>query len=372
MRPPLPSVRRLAALLALAGSALGAAAETQAPRGVLRLALPTTLGAPLVDWEEPVARSRGALPALLRLLAERQGLRLEWQALPPGRVRAALQAGDIDMVCGVDAQRSAERELLDWSAPLFDVGELLVGHHGSARLDELADAPADTVIGALQGQPLPALDTRVADGTLRREDALSEDRLTRKLAARRHPYAVLSQPAASQLRAQGQEISPWAVPLDRARLQCGLSRRAPLSVAQWNEALEGVRQSGALAGLSRQGLMPGYAVVVSRANALREVSEQQLVDLYLARRASLPGGTVSRLLMVGGQLRAEVTRLLLGREQGDYAAQWSAQQFGGRRRAPAEFDDPLALRAALKADPQALGVLPLWAVDASLRVLAFR
>ncbi|MFZ8396237.1 hypothetical protein ACO1L9_14565, partial [Staphylococcus aureus] len=80
----------------------------------------------------------------------------------------------------------------------------------------------------VQGLTLPAL-----DGRLRREDALSEDRLAKKLAARRHPYAVISQPAASFWRAQGLSLAGWTLLLDRVRLQCGLSSASPVSAAQW-------------------------------------------------------------------------------------------------------------------------------------------
>lgn len=362
------------AACALVAAVLAVAAQAQPPRtATLRLAVPTSLGAPLVEWEEQQARS-GALLTMARHVAESRGLKLELVPLPMPRLRAALQAGEVDAVCGLDAQRSAERDLLDWTAPWLEVSELLVAHAGVASLDQWADAPADAVIGAVQGLPLPpAMDARMAEGTLRREDALSEDRLARKLTARRHAFAVLGQPAASHGRAQGSDMAAWALPLERIRLQCGLARRgAPVNVTQWNEALEAARQNGISARWTREALAPGYAVVVSRQNEWRDIPEQQLVDLYLGRRATLDSGPVPRLLMLGGNRLGDVTRLLLRREPGDFAAQWSAQQFGGRRRGPESFDDPIALRATLSKDPRALGVLPLWAVDASVRILAFR
>lgn len=365
-------MRRAALLILGLGLALAGAAESQPARGqALRLALPTSLGAPLVDWEEQQVRG-GLIPQLVRHIAEARGLRTEFIALPPARLRAAALSSEFDVLCLPDAQRGAEQDALEWAAPLLDISALLVGHAEAPRLEQLADAPPDTVVGSVQGLSVPTLDSRAADGRLRREDAFSEDRLAKKLGARRHPYAVLSQPAASYWRAQGMDLGPWALPMDRLRLQCGLARRSPLSAAQWGEAQDAVRQAGLLARLTQQAHMPGFAVVVSRANALRELPEQQFLDLYLARRTGLAGGRSPRLLMLGGLLRTEATRQLLRREPGDYAAQWTAQQFGGRRRAPEEFDDPLALRAMLQRDANALGVLPLWAVDASLRVLAFR
>jgi ABC-type amino acid transport substrate-binding protein len=360
----------------LAGLALGVAlmgGAAQAQPGKLRVAVPTTLGAPLVDWEEQQPRG-GALVAMVRHVAELRGLRLELVALPAPRLRAALQAGEVDAVCGLDAQRSAERDLLEWTVPWLESVELLVGHAGVGSVDQVQDVRAEAVVGAVQSLGLPAVvEGRLGDGGLRREDALSEDRLARKLAARRHPYAVLGQSAFSYWRAQGADMAAWALPLDRLRLQCGISRRgAPLTPQQWNDALDAARQSGLAGQWARQALQPGYAVVVSRQNEWHDVPEQQLIDLYLGRRATLGSGPAPRLLMLGGSRLGDVTRLLLKREPGDFAAQWSAQQFGGRRRGPESFDDPLLLRASLARDPQAMGVLPLWAVDGSVRILALR
>ncbi|MFX8125935.1 hypothetical protein ABTL08_19285, partial [Acinetobacter baumannii] len=92
----------------------------------------------------------------------------------------------------------------------------------------------------------------------------------------RHPYAVISQPAASFWRAQGLSLAGWTLLLDRVRLQCGLSSASPVSAAQWSQAQEAARQSGLLAQLARQALMPGFALVVSRASELRVIPEQQL------------------------------------------------------------------------------------------------
>lgn len=375
-----PAPWRWVAAAALAGAGFAAQAQAQAhapptaPRTpVLRVAIPTTLGAPLVEWEDQQPRG-GALLGMVRHVAESRGLRLELLALPAPRLRAAVQAGEIDAACGLDGQRSPERDLLDWTQPWLESIELLVGHAGVASLDQLPDNRAEVVIGTVQSQPLPtALEARVADGSLRREDALSEDRLARKLAARRHAYAVLGQSSFAHWRAQGNELAGWALPLDRLRLQCGITRRAaPLTVAQWNEALDAARSTGLSAQWARQALQPGYAVVVSRQNEWRDVPEQQLVDLYLGRRSMLDSGPAPRLLMLGGSRLGDVTRLLLKREPGDFTAQWSAQQFGGRRRSPEAFDDPLLLRASLAKDPRAMGVLPLWAVDASVRILSLR
>lgn len=343
--------------------------SAQGPAGratVLRLAVPTSLGAPLVDWDEQQVRG-GVIPRLARHVSDSHGLRLELIALPPARLRSEVLAGQYDAVCLPSSQRGSERDALEWAAPVLEISELLVAHGEVPRLEQLADAEADSMVGIVQGLTLPAL-----DGRLRREDALSEDRLAKKLAARRHPYAVISQPAASYWRAQGLSLAGWTLLLDRVRLQCGLSSASPVSAAQWSQAQEAARQSGLLAQLARQALMPGFALVVSRASELRVIPEQQLVDLYLGRRQSIAGGHSPRLLMLGGTLRSDATRQLLQREPTEYAAQWTAQQFGGRRRAPEEFEDPVALRAALRQDPKALGVLPLWALDASVRVLGFR
>lgn len=344
---------------------------SSAPRpGVLRAGVLTSQSEPFVVWVDQKPRD-GVQIRLLQAVAERLGVSLDLVALPPLRLRAALQSGEIDLVCGVDGQRTVDREQMELTPAVFELTELLVGHADTARVELIDALPAGTVVGALQGLASPALDARVADGRLRREDALGEDRLVRKLTARRHPYAMLLQPAASAGRMKGEDLAPWALPLDRFHYQCGLSRRSLISMAQWNQALAALKQTDLFADLGRAALLPGFAWVVSRQSGLKEVPEQVLVDAFLARRRSVSGQTSSRLLMLGGSLRNQVMRVLLGRTVGDYRAAWSAQQYGGGRAAPEELEDPTALRALLKQDPTAIGVLPLWAVDAGLRVLAF-
>lgn len=364
---------RLLLVCLLSWLALGAQAQPASAQrpGVLRAGVLTVQTEPFVSWADQKPKD-GVQIRLLTAVAERLGLSLELVALPPLRLRAALQAGEIDIVCGIDGQRVPERDQMDLTPPLFELTELLVGHPEAGRVEQLESLPAGVAVGALQGVASPTLDARVADGKLRREDALGEDRLLRKLVARRHPYAVLLQSAVSASRLHGDDLAPWVLPLDRFHYQCGLQRRGVLSMAQWTAAISALRSTEQFAELGRAALLPGFAWVVSRQSLLKEVPEQVLVDVFLARRRSVAGQPNSRLLMLGGSLRHQVSQVMLGRSGSDYRASWSAQQYGGRRAAPEEFEDPSALRALLKQDPSAIGVLPLWAIDAGLRVLAFR
>lgn len=368
---------RLLTTILLATTVLGTVsmARAQGSPGarptLLRAGVLTSQTEPFVVWADQKPRD-GVQVRLLQAMAARLGLTLELVALPPLRLRAALQAGEIDVVCGIDGQRAPDRDQLDLTPAVFELTEVLVGHPESPRVEQLDGLAQGTAVGAVQGLASPVLDGRVADGRLRREDALGEDRLVRKLAARRHPYALMLQPAASAGRARGEDLAPWAVPVDHFHYQCGLSKRSALTLAQWNAALGALRQSDQFAELSRGSLSPGFAWVVSRQSGLKEVPEQALIDAFLARRRGVGVQSSSRLLMLGGPLRNEVTRVLFGRAGSDYRAAWTAQQYGGGRAAPEELDDPYALRALLKQDPTAIGVLPLWAIDAGLRVLAFR
>ncbi|MFG6465137.1 hypothetical protein [Roseateles sp. BYS87W] len=334
--------------------------------------MPVSLGAPLAEWDEQQQLRGGLVVQLARHVASSRGLALELLPLPPARLRNEAAAGNFDAVCLPEAQRGPERDLLDWAPPAFELNALLLAHVTSPRLERMADLPADAVVGHVQGTNLAALDPGLADPRVRHEDALSEDRLARKLLSRRHPYAVMSQPAASHWRAQSPDVAAWALPLEKTALVCGLARRGPLSAGQWAEAQDQARRQGLLPQWMHDARMPGFAMVVSRQHEAAPLTEQQLNDLFLARRGGTANGGPLRLLMLGGAWRADAIRQLLQREPGEYTAQWSGQQFGGRRRAPEEFDDPVQLRAALRQDPRALGVLPWWAVDASVRVLNFR
>lgn len=308
--------------------------------------------------------------ALSRLLADALGMPLQLLPLPALRLRIAAAAGDFDLVCGLDPQRLSGLDGLDWSPALGSVTEVLVGHRGAEPVDRLDQLPKGVVIGTLLGHQYPALAAGLAAGRWEREDALGEDRLVRKLAAQRHPYAVISAltPGAERQQgfAEGEAIADWRVPLGAQRYHCAVPAGGRVPAARVWQALQ-ARQAE-VRELLQAATAPLLAVVVSQQSPLRSLSGAELADLYLGRKARLAGGMQPNLTMLRGSERAAFLGLIR-QQPGDYAAKWAALQFGGRARAPQELADLAALKARLQSDPLAIGYMPLSEVDARLRIV---
>lgn len=361
--------RALALLLALTLSA--AAPQPAQAAEPLRVALLSSGAAPFVVRTGPNSAT-GLDLEVARLLAEPLGLAVQAVLLPAARVRLAAAAGEIDLLCGLDPQRLVGADGFEWSPVLGEVGEVLLGHRAADPVDQLDQLPSSSVLGLVLGQSYPALAEGLAAGRWQREDALGEDRLVRKLAAQRHPYAVLSAltpRAEAQLGALGLEnLAEWRLPLGGRRYQCGVPGNGRVAAARLWQVLQAQRT--ALAERLAPALQAPLAVVVSRHSPLRVLTERDLVDLYLGRRTRLADGSLPRLTLLRGERAAFLRQL--GLEPAEVAARWAALQFGGRNRAPEELADAAALKSRLRADPLALGFLPLSAVDAQLRVVHMR
>lgn len=345
---------------------LQAAAQTPS---TLRVAVLSSRAAPFV-----LGAQQGGVSGLdldvAREVADELGLRAVAVALPPLRLAETAGQGGFDLVCGVDPDRLPGLGQLLWSAPLAELPEVLAGTHAARPVDTLEELAPGTVIGTLLGQTYPALAAGLADGRWRREDALGEDRLLRKLLAQRHPYAVLAAGSVAAERELGtgtfDMLADWRLPLDRLQYRCGVPPNARVPASRIVAALK-ARQP-AIARLLARGAAPPLAVVVSRASALRSLNAELLGELYLGRRVRLPDGSQPRLTMLRGPERGEFLALLKT-NPAEFASRWAAQRFGGRLRPPDELADAAALRQRLLNDPQSLGYLPLERVDARLRIV---
>ena len=361
-----------AGLCGLADTARGAAPAAPPADGVLRVALSSAHSQPYVSWHNnlPVG---GLDWQLAQAVAERLGLRAEPVVLPPLRLRLAAQAGEFDLLCGVDPVRLPDPDPYEWSRALAEYPELLLGQRSAEPVDTVEQLAAGAIVGTPVGHLQPLLEPRFQDGRLARDEAQGEERLLLKLQAHRHPYAIMTMPA---LRAQladeraATELAAWRLPVGSVRYHCAVPRRGRLSLSTLNTALESLRQNGRWAALSGELFQDGLAVVVSTQSPLRALEHDELRDVFGGRRQQLPGGLVPHLLLLRGPERLRFIRNQLGREPADFQAAWTALQFGGRARAPSELPDVESMRQRLRSDPQGLGIMPLSAVGSGLRVVA--
>lgn len=351
----------------LLARAAHAAADPAPPP--LRVLVSQALSAPFVVWRDGVPAD-GLDLDLVRALAEQLRTRAELQVLPRARVDGALEQGEADVACNVQPGPRGEAGAR-WSAPLFELHVMLVGHNQAAPVDAPGQLPPGTVLGALQGQPYPVLEPLFSDGRLRRDDALSEDRLLRKLSLNRHPYGLLSRQSLSWhagADALG-AVEPWRVSVGSLAYRCAVSLRARIDPRLVLQALEQLQQRGRIDQLLAAHTAPALAVVVSAQSSLRGVTRQQLSELYTGQRQQLESGQLTAPLMSGGPERLQFLQAVLQLSAGQYRSTWAAQQFGGRRQPPLELRDAEAIKSHLQRNANTIGFVPLSQVDANLRVI---
>jgi ABC-type phosphate transport system substrate-binding protein len=105
------------------------------------------------------------------------------------------------------------------------------------------------------------------------------------------------------------------------------------------------------------------AVVVNKDAATPTQSE--IADVYLGKSQSfkpLDGPD-------GSALRADFYRKLTGRDPAQIKSMWSRVVFTGKGSPPREAADAAAMKAAIAADPKAIGYLDKAAVDGSVKVV---
>lgn len=347
----------------------GRAAASDRPP--LRAVLSQTQGPPFVVWSEHQATG-GIDLDVARAIAAQLQVPLETVVLPRPRVEAALSAGEADLACELGAASiPARREALPLSGVLFEQTLLLAGHASASPADQPEQLPAGATIGTLSGALPARLEAQFNEGRLKRDIALSDGTLLRKLALDRHPYAVTSHPSLSWFAGQpgAEAVAPWRMVLGQEAYRCRVSPRGRFEVRQILAALEALQGRGRFGQIAAGHVASPLAVVVSVKSSLRGIARQQLADLYLGRRRLLPGGQAPRPVMSAGTEREQFLDTVVQRTPAEFRASWAALQFGGRQRAPAELASPEAVKAHLLQDAEAIGFLPLALLDPSLRIV---
>jgi ABC-type phosphate transport system substrate-binding protein len=110
-------------------------------------------------------------------------------------------------------------------------------------------------------------------------------------------------------------------------------------------------------------------VVTSSKSPVAKLDKGQVVDLYLGASKDVPGvGTVA-LFALAPPVRDEFYSKVLGKDAAQVKATWSRLIFSGKGIAPKEMGSAGDLKAALAANPNALGYLDKGDVDGSVKVV---
>lgn len=334
----------------------------------LRMLLSPAWSAPLVEWRE--GRPQGGLYVELgQALAQQLGRRPQWVLLPLVRIEAAAEAGELDLRCHVEAGAARGPEGL--VTPLWALPQVLVGPAGSVALKRSQDLPGAAEIGTVQHQAYPLLDALLGAGQWRRADAPSTDRMLRKLALGRSDYGVAS---LAELQAYRREqpdpaLSDWRLELGSSTMYCQVPRQGRIATAELQGVLQALADQGRLEALQRRHGLPSLAVVSDAASGIDTLGRAELEALFLGRRAELHDGRSPLLLLSNEAVLGAFAEQVLQRSEQQLRSEWARRLFSGRARAPRVVEGVAALKALLRQQPQAIGVLPLREVDVQQRIL---
>lgn len=223
-----------------------------AAQEVLRVAVSTSWILPYADVQGE--RLTGGIFADLYLaIAQRMQLRLESVVLPRKRIDAAVGKGEIDLRCYFNPQWTSAPQAYAWSKPLFTVENVLFAHQGTPELRALKDLPQGTPIGTALGYTYATLEPLFARGDALRDDASDEDKVLRKMTAKRTPYGVTNANALDWYRKNepAHKLAPWRLVIDSTEVHCAVPHNAAIAAARTLEAVEDLRKSGRIEAILR-------------------------------------------------------------------------------------------------------------------------
>lgn len=110
------------------------------------------------------------------------------------------------------------------------------------------------------------------------------------------------------------------------------------------------------------GVMPGQhiQVIVNRQSELTELTQQQVVGLFLGRARNLPNGKAAKAIdnKIGSDIRARFFEVLTGKSISDIDAYWARLRYSGRASPPSELDDTSSILEAVRQNQDAIAYIP--------------
>lgn len=116
------------------------------------------------------------------------------------------------------------------------------------------------------------------------------------------------------------------------------------------------------------------AVIVHPENEVDGLSKAQFARVFLGRAQTFPDGSSASPLNQGedSAVRQEFEEAFLGRTPSQMKAYWAKAMFSGSATPPPELDGDAAVKAAVAADPSAIGYVDAASVDGSVKVIPIR
>jgi polar amino acid transport system substrate-binding protein len=244
-------MRSLALLLACAWSC---AAPGAPPRQTVVVA--SDLDNAPFAFVDATGQPAGRDVEMMRALAERAGLELDWRRLPFEELLPAAEAGRVDVVCATLGVTPERAERVAFSRPYFRTRIVAVARRGAgepSNLDELAGRR----VAAGRGTTSERAVERELPGAILAAEAKSEGTTEERLRAGSIDAAVMDEPAARALVARSEgalailepaltgEDYALALPRDREDLRRELDRAlAELAAEGWLARLDAAHGLG--------------------------------------------------------------------------------------------------------------------------------
>jgi len=179
-------------------------------------------------------------------IGETMKLPVSFVVMPRNRTDAAVIAGDVDVRCYINPAWTKVPDLHLWTKPLFEAPDIIVGRTTAAPISSINQIPAGTPIGTVLGFVYPALDDRLSDGRLVRDNANDGEKNLLKLTLGRFPYAVSNSLVVDWYVRQSpsSEIAKWRVPLNKGEFYCAVVKTARTDPQRILKAFERLQSSG--------------------------------------------------------------------------------------------------------------------------------
>ena len=118
---------------------------------------------------------------------------------------------------------------------------------------------------------------------------------------------------------------------------------------------------------------PAYAgdivVIVNQSNSTAELSQRDLIDLYMGKNLAFPDGDSADTydLDMGSEVREHFYRSLVNKSVAQVNAYWARLLFTGRVKPPKEVTDSRAIIELVRTNPSAIGYIDSNYLDASVK-----
>jgi len=228
-------------------SAGEAAAQSEAPFGVLKIFSSDTNAAPYI-MTDGVTFVGGVVKEMNDEAARRSNVKISYSLLSRKSVDASLLAGDGHMTCNIQPAWTKIADQLIWTEPMFSDSDVFwrAGSPDIQRFEDLKGRSFATFKGYHHHQNLTR---QVAAGETKRIDLYPSENIFDVLASGRAEYVVFSKIRGDHLLKTSKHRGAVAMTglIDSTYPNfCAMSRKAPIDHDAYIRALNGIARDGTL------------------------------------------------------------------------------------------------------------------------------